>query len=98
MFFFKMKLPSEGTKMYGHDISVGITPTECREQKKLPKSPFLADVCNETKAKLSFVVASTFSLELRTTLYISCTPGESNGEGRGLCPHWNLEGQKLQDG
>lgn len=77
-----------------------ITHTECRERekKKSQKNLFLVALSNETKAKPSFVVASTFSLELMTTLYIPCTPGESNGESRGPCPHWSLEGQKLQEG
>lgn len=65
---------------------------------QVPKSPFLADVCKGAKAVLSFLVAPTFSLELRTGLYSRCTSAAPNAKGGGPCPHWSLEEQMLKNG
>lgn len=62
----------------------------------MPKSPFLADVGDGAKSEQSFVVAPTFSLELRTSLHSRCTSGTSNAEGGGPFPQWSFEDQNAE--
>ena len=62
----------------------------------MPKSPFLADVSDGAKSVQSFVVAPTFSLELRTSLHSRCTSGTSNAEGGGPFPQWSVEEQNTE--
>ena len=62
----------------------------------MPKSPFLADVGDGAKSVQSFVVAPTFSLELKTSLHSRCTSGASNAESEGPCPQRSFEEQNAE--